>query len=753
MRRLVWMAVWICSGIGWGSPAGAQSDENIFVGSRPLALGGAFTAVADDANAMFYNPAGIQSLRQHEITFMNADLFGTGIRTMYLAYALPVSRYQGMGIDWQHVGFGDGELGYNRDIIKVAFARRFHPRLSAGASFKYLLTDMSLDGQSVGKGSGIGFDAGVLFSPTSRLKLGVSVHDMTGTGVNYSEGGSATVLPRMIRVGAAWQATKNLLLAADVDRKVHLGGEYWYRNILALRIGTQKDLKTSDPLELTVGLGLHYRAFQIDLTHAPGKRGLGQTQRYGFTMTFDPASSAVRVVDIEGKDLFASYYKTYEGVPLGRILLQNKSDKSLECRLTVSVPGYEEVPYQETLIVRKGEKAQPVPLRLALSDRVLNVSKDVAMPVEVKVEYATATKTRSDKRSSKIVLYGRGALLWDDIGRAAAFVTSRDPEVEKFARNVSHQISMYARLRRYDRNIVQAAAVFEALRRYGVRYQIDPNNPYTQAVGSDWPFDNIQYPRQLLRQRTGDCDDCTVLYCAMLENLGIPTGVVDAPGHIFAVFDTGVESTQIYRLGIPEDKLLRYRGGLWVPVETTMWGKPFEETWEAGLRQLRDLPDWEDRIRPVTEAWLKYPPADPPFDFTIEDAPVREACDSTVVIAKVEALNGFKRAFVNAEYGSVLAANPDDPELHFEMAFVYMSLNLLHDARASIRKAAALSDDLARIETGLGNTCFLEGDMAAAVAHYRRAAEVDPDDPGLRQNLERAMKKLLEEERLRSQEK
>lgn len=734
--------IWVLAALARSLPAPAQSNENVLVGSRPVGMGGAFTAVADDANALFYNPAGLQFLRQHQATFMNANLFGTGIRTAYACYALPISARQAMGLDWQHIGFGDGELGYNRDLIKFAFSRRWHPRLSTGVSVKYLLTNMSLDSKSVGKASGLGFDLGFLFTPIPRLRLGVNLYDLTGTRVRYDGRTSETILPRTIRPGVAYEARKNLLLALDVDRKLHLGGEYLLKNLLALRLGSQKDLKTSDPLELTFGLGVRYKAFRVDLSHAPGRRGLGQTRRYAFTTSFDPAASAVRIVGIEGQDLFASYYKTYEKAPVGRLMIQNKSDRSLECRLTVSISGYEDAPYQETLIVRKGDTPQAIPLRLSLSESVLKVSKDVAVAVEVKVEYATATRARSDKRTGKIVLYGRGALLWDQIGRAAAFVTSRDLEVAAFARTVSHACATAARVRRIEKNVLQAATVFEALGRFGVRYQVDANSPYAKVVSAEWPFDNIQYPRELLRQRTGDCDDCTVLYCAFLENLGIPTGAVDVPGHIFAVFDTGVDRSQLYQLGISEDRLLAFQGRLWVPVETTLLGKSFEEAWEAGLRQLRGRTDWQKRIQPISEAWLKYPPADPPFDFPLDHSLIAQACDSAAVLPQMEVLNRLKRAFVAQEYAPTLARGEGDPELHFDMAYDYASLNLLSDAKSAIYKAATLTKDTARIENFLGNICFLEGDLLSAVTRYRRAVDFDPADPGLRETLEMMMKRV-----------
>ena len=38
----------------------AASEPQVFIrGIRPLGMGGAFTAIADDQNAVFYNPSGI----------------------------------------------------------------------------------------------------------------------------------------------------------------------------------------------------------------------------------------------------------------------------------------------------------------------------------------------------------------------------------------------------------------------------------------------------------------------------------------------------------------------------------------------------------------------------------------------------------------------------------------------------------------------------------------------------------------------
>ena len=49
-------------------------DDQLFVGTRPLSMGGAFIAVADDANTITWNPAGLPGMRRTEFTTTYADL-------------------------------------------------------------------------------------------------------------------------------------------------------------------------------------------------------------------------------------------------------------------------------------------------------------------------------------------------------------------------------------------------------------------------------------------------------------------------------------------------------------------------------------------------------------------------------------------------------------------------------------------------------------------------------------------------------
>lgn len=64
---LVILALVLC----WTSESTAKPYGSFHRGVRPLGMGGAFTAVADDENALFYNPAGLSSMNHLKLGLVN----------------------------------------------------------------------------------------------------------------------------------------------------------------------------------------------------------------------------------------------------------------------------------------------------------------------------------------------------------------------------------------------------------------------------------------------------------------------------------------------------------------------------------------------------------------------------------------------------------------------------------------------------------------------------------------------------------
>ena len=106
-------------------------------------------------------------------------------------------------------------------------------------------------------------------------------------------------------------------------------------------------------------------------------------------------------------------------------------------------------------------------------------------------------------------------------------------------------------------NIQYAAAIFSALKAYGINYVIDPASAFTDTRGTS-AVDFLQFPYQTLLYHGGDCDDLSILNCALLEVLGIETAFITCPGHIFIAFDSGLSPDQASKAGdcvIMDDKV------------------------------------------------------------------------------------------------------------------------------------------------------------------------------------------------------
>ena len=152
----------------------SQYDQ-LFVGTRPLSMGGAFIAVADDANAITWNPAGLPGLRRTEFTSTYANLYNMGITQSYIGFVRPFSDRIALGFDWSNVGYDDNELSYGENKLNFAAGAQPNKLFSFGLTLKYLMRDMLLDEASYGKSSGIGYDAGFLIQPLKNLKLGIGL--------------------------------------------------------------------------------------------------------------------------------------------------------------------------------------------------------------------------------------------------------------------------------------------------------------------------------------------------------------------------------------------------------------------------------------------------------------------------------------------------------------------------------------------------------------------------------------------------
>jgi hypothetical protein len=239
---------------------------DIGLGARALGMGGAHIAVADDAAAVYYNPAGLAFIDGRHITSLYTNQFGAA-GYMGLGYA---QRYVGAGamkLDASGIDETDefanvtGVFGVTDLTLILGAAARAMPQLGVGGAVKYY--SQALPANS---GRGVTGDIGVLFATDSgRFRIGAVCRNALGS-LKY-DSGHTDAFDRSFGAGVAVRPMDNLLLAADVIWKdgmdARIGGEFRLGKFALRAGGGYRDEKFS----FSVGAGFVIPLFSIDYAY------------------------------------------------------------------------------------------------------------------------------------------------------------------------------------------------------------------------------------------------------------------------------------------------------------------------------------------------------------------------------------------------------------------------------------------------------------------------------------------------------
>lgn len=295
VRKLLtaaWILLWMVSSNGYSqSKVGTTAAQflGIAVGARATALGGAFGAVADDATALYWNPAGITRMSYSEFSISHTQwLVNTDFNWAGLVLAVDRNNY--IGINFTQLDYGEdfvttidqpmgtGDRWSAMDFAAgLSYARNLTDRFSIGGTVKYIHQRIWSESASA-----FAVDVGMLFiTGFNDMKLGVSISnfgtEMRMDGKNLSIrhsvdrtsfGGNdaiparlltdAFVLPLFFRVGVALNVLnleQNRVLVSldalypnDESPMMSAGLEYTWNNFLSIR-GGYRSLFLPDPVE------------------------------------------------------------------------------------------------------------------------------------------------------------------------------------------------------------------------------------------------------------------------------------------------------------------------------------------------------------------------------------------------------------------------------------------------------------------------------------------------------------------------
>jgi hypothetical protein len=716
-----------------GAARAASGEEQIPVGPRPLALGGAFTAIADGVDALYWNPAGLGRLRVSSVRVTTSDLHGLGIRDNVVTLVSPTGMRFGLGIEWYNSGFNDGTI--DDSINRLNFGVGWHPlsQLSVGTSIKYRQYSQAHEGVDQGRGSGVGFDLGVLFQPLRQLSVGAMWRDIGGSTLDFEDGDQSRPFDSMFVIGFAGRPHRSVLLTSDLGRDFHVGAEVLVVKYLSLRAGWSKDLEGLDSGRFAAGFAARWGPAQVEYAYQDHSM-LDGTHTFGATFDFTLAPQLVEINDLQMEPLFASFYKSYATEEPGQLVVTNLDENPVQAQVRIEQSDLMDEPSVRTVFLRPGV-TQEVELPLVFPPSIVEQIETRPITFNVEVTYQSAGRRRTEKREVQTFLYGTGTLNWSGgVARAAAFVTPTHAMVDAFTRDIV-RVTANQDTGFLNRSTSLAARLFDGMSACGLTYTPDPLNPYAEVQGKSFAVDNIQYPAELLVSRTGDCDDSSVLYASMLSNVGVASAFVDVPGHIFVMFDTGIHARDREVLGVDPALLIERHGSLWIPVETTSLGQPFHVAWERGAALVHE---WENSDR---YAVVDVMGARQRYQASVSAARVpQEARGPNVMATTVVdyvgedllALQEMRGTWLQNTYLAKLGAGDDSVE-RLQLARVYYIHQDYPRAREEL-DAIPESQRNAATWNNFGDVQLALGDLQGALASYSTARGLDPNDPGIALN-------------------
>ncbi|NLP09062.1 hypothetical protein GX408_01560 [bacterium] len=323
----------VCASVGISGEYAADF-LSIGVGSRPMAMGSAFVAMADDPSLAYWNPAGLtpqQHIRlqlEHVPMFSNLAQYNSAHAVLALSQnmafaigwirlgvdeiprygALQGSRYERLTQGrYRSTGEAEGYFGDQENAVMISFCRAVMFDLHIGDAFAPLVLPVQLSFGVTGKyihhklddaaGAGQGLDAGFLArfvsnqmvqgEPVRWLGIGLSARNLSNTNIVWDTPSQhKDVADRAWRVGtaASYHApalAARLTLTFDQElgdgHDAFAGAEVRFFERLSLRGGYAHD-------HMTAGAGL--RLFSLSLDYAFVAGDLANTHRISAAFGF-----------------------------------------------------------------------------------------------------------------------------------------------------------------------------------------------------------------------------------------------------------------------------------------------------------------------------------------------------------------------------------------------------------------------------------------------------------------------------------
>jgi tetratricopeptide (TPR) repeat protein len=442
------------------------------------------------------------------------------------------------------------------------------------------------------------------------------------------------------------------------------------------------------------------------------------------------AGDHVELLDVEFSDVFPVFFKYYDDHTIGRATLKCLGDGPVtDVKVDLMVKQYMDSAKECASFAELAAGGElSVELRALFTERVLEITEGTKVAADVTVQYKYKGEPYVYEKVATLSLYDRNATRWDDDRKAAAFVTAKDPSVLRLAKNTAGIVKEHG-IRSVNENLRTAMALHEALALYGVSYVVDPATPYTEYSKDAKAIDYLQFPRQTLEYRAGDCDDLSILYSALLESVGIETAFITTPGHIYLAFSAGIDPREGKASFSKAGDLVFFDDKTWVPFEVTSTSDGFVKAWELGARLWREASGAKlAGFYPVREAWNTYNPVGLPGEGASLNYPLEDKVRGAYLKELAKFVNGeIAPQVVRLE--EEIRKSGGSAALVNKLGVLYAKYGLYDKAEREFGKILNKSADYVPALLNMGNIHFLREDSARAREYYEKAAAREPENP------------------------
>lgn len=246
----------------------AQAQVSLFdlgLGTRAMGLGGAYAALAEGAEGLLYNPAGLARTRGIAV---DSTILAGWVGAGYVGVALPSL---GAGIGYLGTSAGEG-LGFSQLGLLAGFGldlRMFALPALGGVALRYHNTNIAGESETA-----FGLDIGILGSfpsPFGEVRAAMVIRELGFGGLSTE-----------FVVAGAWISPFGLFAALDLTSEYIAAGVGWtFMGLAEVRLGIRQE----GVFRISLGLGVRFGSYVIDyalLTHPL----LAPSHRFGFGLRF-----------------------------------------------------------------------------------------------------------------------------------------------------------------------------------------------------------------------------------------------------------------------------------------------------------------------------------------------------------------------------------------------------------------------------------------------------------------------------------